>query len=578
MDSNNYTPYNERITNFLDELHKLTETINAQLKNSKSGREDDNTSRSRRNCDVPHPGSSQSQSQAPETVTKPIPVLVSRNFSPECQNSGSDDVRLIHQDSIPRPRDLSSDYRYPVFRPRNTLSAQRFQRPYVPTPRYQDYDHPDYNQFQSCNQYQNYNQYRNCNQYPNYPDVPDEYSNRRRYQPYSVPPAVRPRAVAVNGVSHFKKFKELPFLNLISELLPPQILHSLSQGCDQENVIRLKLNQNEYDTFVNSRYLRDNKLEYKNRILMRFCLDKNTNQLEDKFPLGLRIKVNKHHVPLDVTFEDWVSMKSRPIDISTFVQQKSKKYTNKIIINWLDDKRKNNRYAVAIYLVHKTTSDDLFDQLKTMGPRNSDYTRRLIVEKLNEDAEGEIATTDLRVSLVCPIGKIRMSTPCRTSGCTHFQCFDGLLFLKMNELKAKWNCPICNKPTSYDDLVIDDYFNEILSSSKLKPDVNEVQLFKDGSWDNFVPHEESNKQMANKLKSRLDVEVIDVDCVPSTSDCDTQVIDLVSSDEDNFDCYGTFIKKEPGVLKEEIKSYILDRESGCYITTNSATSRDDHYF
>lgn len=36
-----------------------------------------------------------------------------------------------------------------------------------------------------------------------------------------------------------------------------------------------------------------------------------------------------------------------------------------------------------------------------------------VKEKLNEDADCEIATTMLRVSLICPLGKMRMSTPCR---------------------------------------------------------------------------------------------------------------------------------------------------------------------
>lgn len=37
----------------------------------------------------------------------------------------------------------------------------------------------------------------------------------------------------------------------------------------------------------------------------------------------------------------------------------------------------------------------------------------LVKEKLNEDADCEIATTMLRVSLICPLGKMRMITPCR---------------------------------------------------------------------------------------------------------------------------------------------------------------------
>lgn len=36
-----------------------------------------------------------------------------------------------------------------------------------------------------------------------------------------------------------------------------------------------------------------------------------------------------------------------------------------------------------------------------------------VKEKLKEDADCEIATTMLRVSLMCPLGKMRMTTPCR---------------------------------------------------------------------------------------------------------------------------------------------------------------------
>lgn len=78
-----------------------------------------------------------------------------------------------------------------------------------------------------------------------------------------------------------------------------------------------------------------------------------------------------------------------------------------------------------------------------------------VKEKLKEDADCEIATTSLRVSLMCPLGKMRMMTPCRATTCQHLQCFDASLFLQMNERKPTWNCPVCDKPATYDNLVID---------------------------------------------------------------------------------------------------------------------------
>ena len=49
---------------------------------------------------------------------------------------------------------------------------------------------------------------------------------------------------------------------------------------------------------------------------------------------------------------------------------------------------------------------------------------------------------------------MRMSLPCRASTCDHLQCFDASLYIKMNEKKAKWLCPVCNKPALYDNLLL----------------------------------------------------------------------------------------------------------------------------
>ena len=94
----------------------------------------------------------------------------------------------------------------------------------------------------------------------------------------------------------------------------------------------------------------------------------------------------------------------------------------------------------------------------------------------------EIATTSLKVALVCPLGKMRMQLPCRATTCTHLQCFDASLFLQMNERKPTWVCPVCDRPILYDNLAIDGYFSDILSSSLLPSDSMEVQLNVDGTW------------------------------------------------------------------------------------------------
>ena len=91
--------------------------------------------------------------------------------------------------------------------------------------------------------------------------------------------------------------------------------------------------------------------------------------------------------------------------------------------------------------------------------------------------------TSLRVSVNCPLGKLRIRYPCRSSACTHLQCFDASLFLQMNEKKSTWMCPVCDKKILYNDLAIDGYFVEVLKSPVLPSDCTEIEMSIDGSWE-----------------------------------------------------------------------------------------------
>jgi hypothetical protein len=122
----------------------------------------------------------------------------------------------------------------------------------------------------------------------------------------------------------------------------------------------------------------------------------------------------------------------------------------------------------------KCTSKDLLERLKKKGTRSQEYTRGLIREKLNDD--DEVATTSLKVSVSCPLGKMRMQVPCRPSTCSHLQCFDASLFLQMNERKPTWNCPVCDSKALYETLMIDGYFLDVLESPLLPKDENEIIL------------------------------------------------------------------------------------------------------
>ncbi|XP_011315325.1 E3 SUMO-protein ligase PIAS2 isoform X2 [Fopius arisanus] len=391
-----------------------------------------------------------------------------------------------------------------------------------------------------------------------YSTVTTQRSNNNVYAPYPYPGKVLPPPMQIQQPSQYPvhpdvRLKKLPFYDLLGELLKPSSLMPQGSMRLQENSFQFHLTPQQASDIGTYRDCRPgSKMEYIIQVQMRFCLQETSCEQEDYFPPSVQVKVNGKQCPLPnpiPTNKPGVEPKRppRPVNISPLVKL-SPTVANTIQVTWSADY--GRRYAVAIYMVKKLTSAELLTRLKSRNVRHSDYTRGLIKEKLNEDADSEIATTSLRVSLACPLGKMRMSTPSRASTCSHLQCFDASLFLQMNERKPTWNCPVCDKTALYDNLVIDGYFQEVLMSKKLLSDVNEIQLLQDGSWENLVTKKEKDKDKEKgKAKSdsgsnsRANVDVDTVDLDESTSAVSTKpeekknapVIDLISDSDDEED-------------------------------------------
>ena len=90
----------------------------------------------------------------------------------------------------------------------------------------------------------------------------------------------------------------------------------------------------------------------------------------------------------------------KPINITNLCKL-SDRSANYLNVSWAVEIGKG--FTVSVYYVDKLSSSDLMGSLKSKGQRNSDYTRALIKDKLN-DKDAEIATTSCKVSLSCPLG------------------------------------------------------------------------------------------------------------------------------------------------------------------------------
>ncbi|XP_033847507.1 LOW QUALITY PROTEIN: E3 SUMO-protein ligase PIAS1-like [Periophthalmus magnuspinnatus] len=277
------------------------------------------------------------------------------------------------------------------------------------------------------------------------------------------------------------KLQRLPFYDLLDELIKPTSLASDSSQRFQEACYAFALTPQQVQQISSSMDISGTKCDFAVQVQLRFCLSETSCPQEDHFPPNLCVKVNGKPCNLPGYLpptKNGVEPKrpSRPINITSLVRL-STTVPNTIVVSWTSEIGRS--FSMAVYLVRQQSSAVLLQRLRAKGIRNPDHSRALIKEKLTADPESEIATTSLRVSLLCPLGKMRLTIPCRSVTCSHLQCFDATLYIQMNEKKPTWVCPVCDKKAPYEHLIIDGLFMEILSSCS---DCDEIQFKEDGSW------------------------------------------------------------------------------------------------
>ncbi|CAI9613021.1 unnamed protein product [Staurois parvus] len=328
--------------------------------------------------------------------------------------------------------------------------------------------------------------------------------------------------------------KSLPFYDVLDVLIKPTSLVQNSLQRFQEKFFIFALTPQQVREICISRdYMPGGRRDYSVQVQLRLCLAETSCPQEDNFPSSLCIKVNGKLFPLPGCApppKNGVEQKrpGRPLNITSLVRLSSA-VPNQVSISWASEIGKN--YSMSVYLVRQLTSAVLLQKLKMKGIRNPDHSRALIKEKLTADPDSEIATTSLRVSLMCPLGKMRLTLPCRAVTCTHLQCFDAALYLQMNEKKPTWICPVCDKKASYESLILDGLFMEILNHCS---DVDEIQFQEDGSWCPMRPKKEPLTSPSSQGTDLINTMYSIIEPTETKSKKKAEVIDLTieSSSED----------------------------------------------
>ncbi|KAM1253060.1 hypothetical protein ACFX2J_040996 [Malus domestica] len=162
---------------------------------------------------------------------------------------------------------------------------------------------------------------------------------------------------------------------------------------------------------------------------------------------------------------------------------------NKISLSACD----NRAFCFGVRLVQRRT----VQQVRNLIPKEEDgelfedalaRVRRCIgggpaVAAEDSDSDLEVISDSISVNLRCPMSGSRMKVAGRFKPCAHMGCFDLETFVELNQRSRKWQCPVCLKNYSVEDVIIDRYFNRITAMMRnCGEDITEINVKPDGSW------------------------------------------------------------------------------------------------
>ncbi|XP_058204682.1 E3 SUMO-protein ligase SIZ1-like isoform X3 [Rhododendron vialii] len=107
----------------------------------------------------------------------------------------------------------------------------------------------------------------------------------------------------------------------------------------------------------------------------------------------------------------------------------------------------------------------------------------MATENGDSDSDLEVIADIFTVSLRCPMSGSRIKTAGRFRPCAHMGCFDLETFVQLNQRSKKWQCPICLKNYSLEDITVDPYFDCVAKMVQdCGEDITEIDVKPDGSW------------------------------------------------------------------------------------------------
>ncbi|KAF2866504.1 PINIT domain-containing protein [Massariosphaeria phaeospora] len=310
------------------------------------------------------------------------------------------------------------------------------------------------------------------------PAASNGYDHRPQYAPFQQPSLFAPR------LKH--QFKESPFFEIRELILENEVLEASPSH-------RQNFNKN---LILSSETCARLKSDPTLRLLLFSALDQPLapfSRLDVTFPSQIEVRLNGEEVKANYKGLKNKPGSTRPADITPFVRLNPANYRNNLLITYALTQKasQKEKYNVFVYMVKKSSVEDL---AKRIEKRNIITKQSVLNELAKKASDPDIVVASSVMSLKDPISTLRIAIPCRSTVCTHNQCFDAESFLQLQEQAPTWTCPICNKTISFEGLAVDQYVQEILDS--VPKGTDQVTIEPSGRWihDKEIPTPRNNGQ------------------------------------------------------------------------------------
>lgn len=206
------------------------------------------------------------------------------------------------------------------------------------------------------------------------------------------------------------------------------------------------------------------------------------------WPLHSDVQVNGVHVRV-VNRQVTQQLGANGRDDGPVLTEYCKEGPNKIVLSRSDSRM----FSLGVRIAKRKSLQEVLSLVpKEDDGEKFDYAlarvRRCVgggaeADKADSDSDIEVVADTVSVNLRCPMTGSRIKIAGRFKSCVHMGCFDLEAFVELNQRSRKWQCPICLKNYSLDNIIIDPYFNRIASLiQSCEDDVCEIDVKPDGSW------------------------------------------------------------------------------------------------